>query len=431
MADRTVTETGVGAEAVQHRTATRGPARSWRMPAGMRIRYRLTPWWVKVIVVYLLARVITTVMMLVLASVQGPNPWTGAHPDYFDFASIWDGRWYDIVAESGYPKTLPIGQDGVLQQNAWAFLPGYPFVVRALMIATALPWSPVAVAVSFGLGLGAALLFYRLMALRLPGSVSLFAVVLFCVSPISPMFQVAYAESMYLFFLILALYLMLRRRYWWMLVPVVVMAFTRPSGLAFALAMGFHVIYRWVVRKKDPFPVRERVASVAVTVVAGISGIAWPIIAGLVTHVPDAYTATELTWRSDYIGANHLLPFAPWFQAVDWWFAVWLRVPAWLGYLTLVLIIALFALAMFSPAVRRLGVDLRFWSVAYALYLLAVFFPQSSTFRLLAPMAPLLGAIAQPRSKTYRVGMVILFLVLQWCWLLLCWGVDGADWSPP
>jgi hypothetical protein len=400
-------------------------------PAGIRLRYRLTPWWVKVIVVYLLARLVTTVMLVVLAGVQGPNPWTGAQPGYFDYASIWDGRWYDIVAEAGYPKTLPIGADGSVQQNPWAFLPAYPFLVRAIMTVTFLPWSPTAVLVSFGFGLGAALLFHRLLALRLPASVSLFATVLFCAGPTSPLFQLAYAESMYLFFLMLALYLLMRRRYWWMLAPIVMMALTRPSGLAFALAMGFHVVYRWVVRRRDPFTVRERVASVVVTVVSGLAGLAWPAVAGWVTGVPDAYIATELSWRSDYIGPSHLLPFAPWFQAVDWWFSVWLRLPPWLGYLTLVLILALFAMWMFTPSVRRLGVDLRFWLVAYALYLLAVFFPQSSTFRLLAPMAPLAGALAQPTSRVYRVAAVVACLVLQWAWLLLCWGVDGADWSPP
>lgn len=401
------------------------------LPASLRLRYRLTPWWVKVIVVYLLARLASTVMLVVLASVQGANPWTGAHPGYFDYASIWDGRWYDIVAEAGYPKSLPIGADGTVQQNAWAFLPAYPFLVRAVMTVTFLPWSPAAVLVSFGFGLGAALVFYRLMALRLPGSTSLFATVIFCAGPTSPLFQLAYAESMYLFFLMLALYLLLKRRYWWMLAPVLVMAFTRPSGLAFALAMGFHVVYRWVVRRRDEFPVRERVASIVVILVAGVSGIAWPAIAGLVTGVPDAYTATELSWRADYIGHVHLVPFAPWIQAADWWFGLFLQTSPWLGYITLVTVLALFGIWMFAPSVRRLGVDLRFWSVAYALYLLAVFFPQSSTFRLLAPMSPLAGAIAQPKSRTYRVVIVVLCLALQWGWLLVCWGVDGLDWSPP
>ncbi|WP_246846555.1 hypothetical protein [Humibacter ginsenosidimutans] len=402
-----------------------------RLSPGIRLHYRLVPWWGKVTVVYLLARVITTVMMLVLASVQGANPWTGAHPDYFSFANIWDGRWYQIVAESGYPRTLPLGDDGTVQQNAWAFLPAYPVVVRFVMTITFLPWEVAAVFVSFAFGLAAALVFYRMMASRLAWSTSLFATVLFCVGPTSPMFQVAYAESMYLFLLMLALYLMMKRRYWWMLIPVVIMAFTRPSGLAFALAMGLHVVYRWFVRKRDGFSVRELVASITVTVVALVAGLAWPAIAGWVTGVPDAYTATELTWRADYIGRVHLVPFTPWFQGAQWWFGQFLQVSPWLGYITLVVVLALFAIWMFSPAVRRLGVDLRLWVVSYALYLLAVFFPQSSTFRILAPMAPLAGALAQPKSKAYRIGMVLLFLALQWGWLLICWGVDGYDWSPP
>ena len=67
----------------------------------------------------------------------------------------------------------------------------------------------------------------------------------------------------------------------------------------------------------------------------------------------------------------------------------------------------------------------------YVLYLLAVFFPQSSTFRLLMPVFPLLGAVAVPRSVAYRVALVVLGIAGQWGWLLICWGVDGADWTPP
>jgi hypothetical protein len=64
-------------------------------------------------------------------------------------------------------------------------------------------------------------------------------------------------------------------------------------------------------------------------------------------------------------------------------------------------------------------------------YLLAVFFPQSSTWRILLPIAPLLGIVALPRSRLYRVVVVVLFLVLQWVWLDWCWWVDGYDWTPP
>jgi hypothetical protein len=108
-----------------------------------------------------------------------------------------------------------------------------------------------------------------------------------------------------------------------------------------------------------------------------------------------------------------------------------LGLPSWLGILTLLVVIALFAVVLFSPAVRRLGVDVQFWLIAYSLYLLAVFFPQSSTFRLLMPLFPLLGVLALPKNTVYRIGMVILFLALQIGWLLIAWGFDGADWTPP
>jgi hypothetical protein len=105
--------------------------------------------------------------------------------------------------------------------------------------------------------------------------------------------------------------------------------------------------------------------------------------------------------------------------------------PGAIGIVALVLVVALFATLLLTPPVRRLGVSLRFWVLSYSLYLLAVFFPQSSTFRLLMPLSPLLGAVAQPRSRAYRACLVVLFIAGQWGWLYLCWWSNGYDWTPP
>ncbi|HEX4401255.1 MAG TPA: hypothetical protein VHZ98_08015, partial [Galbitalea sp.] len=48
----------------------------------LRDRYRQTPWWVKILVIFVASRVVTTVILLVFAWLQQANPWTGAHPDY-------------------------------------------------------------------------------------------------------------------------------------------------------------------------------------------------------------------------------------------------------------------------------------------------------------------------------------------------------------
>ena len=396
-----------------------------RVPARWRARYRLAPWWAPVVAIWAASRLVTTSLVLALANVQGANAWTGARPLYADFANMWDGRWYNIVAVAGYPAVLPVTPTGEVAENAWAFMPGYPAIVRLLMELTGAQWAPTAVFVSLAFSLGTALLFYRVMRRVLDDGTALFSVVLFCVAPLSPLLQFGYAESIYLFFLTLALYLLLERRYVALFPVIAVMALTRPSGLAFALAMALHVGYRWVTRRTDSFPLRERVLSASVAVFSGVMGLAWPIAAWAVTGSITAYTDTELAWRAPYIGYLELVPFTAWFQSGVWW----LGMP--LGLIVVTALILAFAVFMVTPAVKRLGVDLRFWAASYALYLLAVFFPQSSTFRLLMPMFPLLGAVAQPRSPVYRIGIVLLFIAGQWGWLLIAWGVDGVDWTPP
>ncbi len=396
------------------------------MPAALGLRHHGVPWWLKVLVIFLVSRVVTTTILLAFAAIQQPNAWTGAQPDYFQFASLWDAHWYYIVGVSGYPSALPFTADGHVIENAWAFMPAYPTVVGVVQLLAGVPFSVAAVFVSLGFALGAALMFYRLLVLVLPAQTALFSVVLFCCAPLSPLLQVGYAESMQLFLLTLALFLLLRRSYWPLLPVIAVLCITRPSGLAFALALGLHVVYRWTVRRREPFPLRERVASVCAALFSAVMGLAWPMVAWIATGSLTAYTDTELAWRAPYIGYVGLAPFAPWLQGANWWIH-----PFPLGVIALLLLVIGFTAFLFTPWVKRLGVDLRLWVASYALYLLAVFFPQSSTFRLLMPMFPLLGALATPRSRVYRVLFVLLSIAGQIGWVYIAWWVDGYDWTPP
>lgn len=374
--------------------------------------------------VYAAARAVTTAFVVGLASVQAANPWTGAHPDLFEYSNLWDARWYQVILFAGYPTELPLTDDGHVAENAWAFLPVYPALV-GLLVLLGLSWNVASVLVSTVAGLGAALVLHRLMSRFLEPDRALFAVVLFCVAPVAPIMQFGYAESLGFLWLALALLLLVDRRYGWLFPVIAVWSFTRPGSLAFALALGLHWLWRWFHRDREAFPMRDRVLAASVAVFAGLAGLAWPGIVWAVTGRLHGYTETELAWRSAYIGYEELVPFTPWFQSGDWW----LGQP--LGTISVVALVVAFGLVIASPAVGRLGVDIRLWSVSYALYLLAVFFPQSSTFRILAPLFPLLGAIALPRASWYRWVVVVLSLTLQLGWLLLCWGIDGRDWTPP
>jgi hypothetical protein len=212
------------------------------------------------------------------------------------------------------------------------------------------------------------------------------------------------------------------------------MALTRPSGLAFALLLLLHLIHRMLTRARDPLDARSFASIVAVGVTTALAGIAWPLVAAAVTGRLTAYTDTELVWRRAYIGDQELLPFTPWFQGAEWWLAragMPEGVAWWVGGALVAVLIAGFAFFLFTPGARRLGVDLRFWMLSYALYLLAVFFPQSSTFRLLVPLAPALGVLAIPRSPVYRASLVVLGIAGQVGWLYIAWWIDGLDWTPP
>lgn len=385
--------------------------------------------------VYAASRLVSTGILLHFASRQRANAWTTAQPDYVDFARLWDGHWYWIIAAGGYPDAIPRDEDGFATENPFAFMPVYPFVVRGVMVLTGLEFAGAALAVSVLAGAVAALLFHRLMRTWLDERAALLATALLCLAPISPILQVAYAESLHLAMLVGALLLLLERRYAPLAVLVTLMALTRPSGLAFAFGLALLLAWRWRRDRRaiEPFPVRERVELAVVAVIAGLAGLAWPGIVALATGDFTGYTDTELAWRRPYIGPVELVPFTAWWQGAQWWLG------DAIGPVALVLVLVAAASSFALPQMRRMPVALRCWIIAYAVYLLAVFFPQSSTFRLLLPLAPVLGAVAAGalgvRPRWLRTALVVLLLAVsiagQYGWVHIAWWIDGIDWTPP
>ena len=402
------------------------PARRARvddLPAARRAP--LLPWWAAVLGIYVASRALTTLLMVLSARGQIRSPWADASPTYLRFATFWDAGWYRDILTSGYPSVLPVDAAGHVQANAWAFMPVYPAVVGAVQQVTGASFAVAAVAVSVVAGAGAVLVLHRLLSRFLSPSSVMTAVVIVCVAPVSPLFQVAYAESLQTLLLLTALLLLVDRRYALLAPVVAVMAFTRPLGLAFALALLLHGILRLRSARRDPFPRAERARLVLAGMSAFVAGAAWPVIAAIRTGSVSAYTDTELSWRASYVGYRHLVPFEAWFDAGGFW------IGGPLGTIAVLLVVAAFALMLTRPSVRALGPDLRIWIASYGLYLLAVFFPQSSVFRLLLPMIPLAGALAVPRSRTWRVCVVAAMVVGQWLWIDLMWRATAGDWTPP
>jgi hypothetical protein len=395
-------------------------------------RWGALPAAVRVGVLYVAARLVTTGFLLLAASLSRATSRFGADATIADLTVGWDAQWYWYVAVNGYPTELPTTASGVVAENQWAFLPLYPYLAHVLGTVSG-AWGAGAAIISLVSGYLAALVLYRMLRMRLDVPAATWAVVFFSAGPLAALFQVGYAESLFLLWLFLALWLVQRRRYGWLYLLVPLMGATRPGVLAFALFLGLYGIWRWVRRPREALPAREIVHIVALGLLAAAAGFAWQLIAGAVTGDPGAYLVTELAWRRNWIpdAAGGFIPFEGFVAGAEFWFTTW-GMGAIAGYVALVVLVAgAAAVLLFEPHVRRLGVETRLWSASYLVYLLAVFFPQSSIFRLLLPVSPLWGAAATPRAWWWRGGVLILCLAGQWWWIYNMYALADTYWRIP
>ncbi|SJN29973.1 Integral membrane protein [Microbacterium esteraromaticum] len=384
----------------------------------------------RIAVIYLLARLVTTSFFVLAASLSTPSSRFGMQPGLGDYVLGWDAQWYWWVAENGYPSTLPTIDTGAVAENAWAFMPVYAFVAKAAGFSN---WGAGALLISLVAGFLACLALHRLLRDRIGGTAAMWAVAFFACGPLAALFQVGYAEVLFVLLLLVALDLVARHRYGLLYLVVPVMGFTRPGILAFALFLGLHGIMRWRRRRDDPLPTRHIVHIVALGALTTVVGFSWQVIAAVVTGEPGAYLQTELAWRRNWIDdpPADFLPFDGFVRGAQFWASQW-GLADWLGVAALgVLVVGAALLLLRSPSVRKLGPDVRLWSASYLLYLLAVFFPQSSTLRLLMPLTPLWGALAVPRSRLYRWGLLLACLIGQWLWIYSMYGLAQTFWQVP
>ncbi len=371
----------------------------------------------QVLIVYGLTRLWVAGIIIVAARGQVPNMWTSAHPGYFDLGVQWDGTWYRQIAEHGYPHSLPYDAQGNLQQNALAFYPAYPFLVRGVMSVTGLGFPVAGAMTSLVLGTLAMLVIYQLFKRYVGPKAALVGMLVVAVFPSSPVLQISYTESFALLLLASALLLLVQRRYLLALPVVVGLALTRPVVLPFAAVVLVHFLLRWRDhwrdREREPFPPRQVVAVVVLGLVSAASAGLWPFIAWRLTGVRSAYSLTASTWRS----AGKVEYFHPW-----WFIATYLIHNQVYAAGALIGLGVLILAAVLGPWARPLGPELRTWTLAYAAYLAAVLEPWTSIFRyalLLFPLALLgLSPVRRPRLRASIVALVIVtFMIGQIVWV--------------
>ena len=382
--------------------------------------------------VYAASRLVSTLFLAVVHALTATTTWAqhDGGPGFTGYLSSWDAVFYREISEQGYPAELPRNDDGQVVKNAWAFMPLFPALVRVVRPAVGGDWLIAAIVVAVLAGAGATLVLHRLMLTRFGARASFWGAVFFCVAPMSFVLQVPYAESLFLLLMFGALLAMTLRRWAWFTVLGVFASVAHPGSLALSAALGLTWLVRLVRARRarrdgvenerldDSTPLVEHVRIWAAGLVVTAAGFAWPVVVAVVTGERDGYFATESSWWRDYIGSDGFVPFTPWFRFGD-------AMAGWLGVVAVVLLLAVVVLGLVRRS-QRLGLELQTYAIGYVAYLVAVFLPQQSSFRMLMPLAPLLGDPQLSATRRRLVVTIVAGLALQVVAIVLLW----TAWPP-
>lgn len=397
--------------AVEDSTAERG----WRNHYGL---------WFPLLV-YALTRAVDAVFIVVLGRRQVamtgvdpnihltyPSP---ANPGYGTVATNWDGQWYRLIAEQGYPLDLPVDVQGQAVMNSWAFFPLFPVSAGFLSRLTGLGFTTVAPLLNLTLGAIAVLVMYRLLRGRLSQFAASATVVVTCAFMSAPAMQLSYTEGLALLLVCLSLLLLQTRQYAWFAVAALALSLTRPIVLVLVPVVAAH----WLARRRDPddeaFPRERKRVALLVPWCVAVTGL-WPLTAAVVTGDLFAYPRTMSAWK--VYGQN--IPIGSWIgrQIRDHGLV--------LGLLLCVLVPALIAFVVRRPAARAWGPEVRTWAWAYPAYLFVVTAPGPSIVRYMLLAFPLMwpvpDRVVAPAAAALQrwvvlPSLVVLGLLLQWYWI--------------
>ncbi|MDN5797175.1 MAG: hypothetical protein L0H79_15675 [Intrasporangium sp.] len=283
-----------------------------------------------------------------------------ADPGYLGVMTNWDGQWYRVIAENGYPGVLPRTDLGEVDMNPWAFYPVFPLAVGAIMWVTGLPFAIVGPVLSTLIGFAAVHLLFRLVDRAVGRWEAIVAVVAVCFYVASPIFSASYTESTALLLVVVCLMLLRARRYGWLVLALLVLALSRNVVIAMVPVIIAHAALRWRQGDEGSDPVRFRVGMAVLALYAGVLTWLWPSIASIVTQTPGAYTQTMLAW--------HIKTSLKLYQ---WWNLVY-DYAGILGQVGGIIAVAAYAWWMLSRHSWRWGPELWGWAGAYPAYLLLV-----------------------------------------------------------
>lgn len=335
-----------------------------------------------------------------------------ADPGYLGVITNWDGQWYQAIATDGY--RIPTGDESAGQHFdtvwAWAFPPGFPMVVRCVMVLTGLSFAWSATLVNLVAGSLAMLVWFRVLDRAGGRALATAGTLLACCFVTAPLYQAAYSESLAMLLLGLCFLSIQKRQYLWAIVPVTALAMTRLITPVIAVVVVVQVAQRY--RRGGGLRALwdRRTGEAALLAAIAVGGaFLWSTVASAILGDAGGYQRTALLAGEYRFG----------------WFASAYESAGFVGLTLVVLVVVLLLLVAMSPWSAGWGLELRTWAVAYPLFLLTVTPLHTGILRYLL-LAPTLGlvVVGSPGARGLsraRWGLVVVVaavgLVCQHLWV--------------
>ncbi len=208
-----------------------------------------------VLAIYAMARVVTTTILLLVMRQQAPSGMTGGDDvpvGYFAFTALWDGQWYQLIAEDGYPSTLPVTDSGKVGENPWAFYPLFPYLARTVMAVTGLGFPAVASTIALLCGVAAAVIMGLLLRDRIGDPAAYLVVALWASFPASVTLQLAYTESLAMLLLVGYLYALSRERWLVATVVALLVGLSRPIAVPLGVVTLVVLVHPVAAARRAP-----------------------------------------------------------------------------------------------------------------------------------------------------------------------------------
>ncbi len=199
--------------------------------------------------------------------------------------SIWDGRWYLMIAHLGYPHRLFNEGDG----SRWAFFPALPAVIRGVATVTGLSYPDAAVAAAFLFGLTSAIAIWLAVREVFGSVIADRSVLLYVFFPAAYVLSMAYTEGLFLTAAAACLFALTRRLWITAALFAVLASLTRNFGVFLILC---------VVVAAVPVIWRERqVRPLIAAAISPLGLMAFMAYSWTMVGTPFAFMAAEKYWQ--------------------------------------------------------------------------------------------------------------------------------------